>query len=93
MPRRASAPADAPANTATVAPPADADAMAIPSNAPRMLRVLEWLETPSGGFWPPDTIIPMDALGPESISILMERQIVMVALSPAQIADLPLDAQ
>lgn len=68
-------------------------ALVLPEPEPRALRVLVPLENPAGGIWPVDSVIPWDALRPESIAILMERQIVMVSLSPEQIAALPLDAQ
>lgn len=61
-----------------------------PTPETRQLRVLEWLENPQGGFWTPGTIIPWDALRPESITILMERQIVIVHLPADDLAALPI---
>lgn len=58
--------------------------------APRWLRVLEPLENPAGGIWEPGAIIPFDALQPESITILMTRQIVIVHLDADALAALPL---
>lgn len=57
--------------------------------APRWLRVLEPLENPAGGIWQPGAIIPFDALQPESITILMTRQIVIVHLDADTLAALP----
>ena len=61
-----------------------------PTPETRQLRVLEWLENPQGGFWTPGTILPWDALSPESITILMERQIVIVHLPDDTITALPI---
>lgn len=59
-------------------------------STPRWLRVLEPLENPAGGIWEPGAIIPFDALQPESITILMTRQIVIVHLDADALAALPL---
>lgn len=57
---------------------------------PRLLRVLEDLERPDGqGIYVAGTIIPFDVLRPESITILMQRQIVIVHLDTATLAALP----
>lgn len=67
------------------------DAVPLTEPAPRWLRVLEPLENPAGGIWEPGTVIPFEALQPESITILMTRQIVIVHLDAATLAALPLD--
>lgn len=86
-------PDDAPATPVDRPRGGTATAARAVASAPQQLRVLEWLENPDGGFWAPGSVIAATQLRPESIAILMERQIVMVFLSPAQIANLPLDAQ
>lgn len=79
--------------TRTITDRDELPALVLPELPTRALRVLQPLENPAGGIWPVDSVIPWDALTPASIAILMERQIVMVYLSPEQIAALPLDAQ
>ena len=61
-----------------------------PTPETRQPRVLEWLENPAGGFWTPGTILPWEALSPESITILMERQIVIVHVPEDELAALPI---
>lgn len=73
--------------------PAPPDAVQPTEPTPRWLRVLEPLENPAGGIWQPGAIIPFDALAPESITILMTRQIVIAHLDADTLAALPLDAQ
>lgn len=70
--------------------PAALEPSAEPTAETRQLRVLEWLENPAGGFWTPGTILPWDALRPESITILMERQIVIVHVPEDELATLPI---
>jgi hypothetical protein len=55
-----------------------------------MYRVLYTLENArDGGFYWPGDIVQADQLSAESISILMERGIIMPHLDPAHIAALP----
>lgn len=54
-----------------------------------MYRVLETLEDGDGGFRRPGAILQNDQLRPASISILMERGVIMPWLDPAAIAALP----
>lgn len=62
-----------------------------PDPGPPQLRVLQDLERPDGtGMYVAGTIIPMDVLRPESVTILMERQIVILHLDAAYLAALPL---
>ena len=70
--------------------PAALEQSSEPTPETRQLRVLEWIENPAGGFWTPGTILPWDALSPESITILMERQIVIVHVPESDLAALPI---
>ncbi len=88
MSRRIRLDEPAPPDAVRLTEPAPPDAA-----APRWLRVLEPLENPAGGIWQPGTIIPWDALAPDSITILITRQIVIVHLDADTLAALPLDAQ